>query len=229
MSAPPPSRSSRLWSHAHRLTIGGLCAVVLTAAGVGLALAEPTTTSAATNLAADNRTDRASRDLDRASAPSATPTSTAPTASPAPTTASPTLTSTTAGPTTSAPRQTTTRTTAKSSPKATATSVASACRRYTGYQRTACALLPRYGFGYGEMSALVPMWEHESGWDPASENASSGAYGIPQALPGSKMAAAGSDWRTNAATQIRWGLSYIKEVYGTPTQAWEFWQANYWY
>jgi hypothetical protein len=66
-------------------------------------------------------------------------------------------------------------------------------------------------------------------WDATAENPSSGAYGIPQALPGDKMASAGSDWATNPATQIRWGLGYIREVYGTPAGAWVFWQANNWY
>ena len=57
----------------------------------------------------------------------------------------------------------------------------------------------------------------------------SGAYGIPQALPGDKMAAYGSDWQTNAATQIKWGLAYIAGRYGTPCDAWSFWQSNGWY
>ena len=60
-------------------------------------------------------------------------------------------------------------------------------------------------------------------------NASSGAYGLVQALPGSKMASAGSDWKTNAATQIKWGVDYMKDRYGSPCGAWNFWQANNWY
>ncbi|WUW18900.1 transglycosylase SLT domain-containing protein [Streptomyces sp. NBC_01465] len=70
---------------------------------------------------------------------------------------------------------------------------------------------------------------HESGWDVTATNASSGAYGLVQALPGSKMASAGSDWQTNPATQIKWGLDYMDSTYGSPCGAWSFWQANGWY
>ncbi|MEV0095171.1 transglycosylase SLT domain-containing protein [Streptomyces sp. NPDC050738] len=70
---------------------------------------------------------------------------------------------------------------------------------------------------------------HESGWNVTASNASSGAYGLVQALPGSKMASAGSDWQTNPATQIQWGLDYMNDTYGSPCAAWSFWQANGWY
>jgi hypothetical protein len=79
------------------------------------------------------------------------------------------------------------------------------------------------------MPALDQLWAHESGWNQFAENPSSGAYGIPQALPGSKMVSAGADWRTNPATQITWGLGYIRDRYGSPSAAWSFWQANNWY
>ena len=75
---------------------------------------------------------------------------------------------------------------------------------------------------------LVDIWNRESGWRYDAENAS-GAYGIPQALPGSKMASAGADWQTNPATQIRWGLGYIKSIYGDPCKAWAFEEANGYY
>jgi hypothetical protein len=71
--------------------------------------------------------------------------------------------------------------------------------------------------------------ERESGWNYQASNASSGAYGLVQALPGSKMASAGADWKTNPATQIKWGLNYMNDRYGSPCGAWEFWQANNWY
>ncbi|MFE0193847.1 transglycosylase SLT domain-containing protein [Streptomyces sp. NPDC059008] len=71
--------------------------------------------------------------------------------------------------------------------------------------------------------------DHESGWNYKATNASSGAYGLVQALPGSKMASAGSDWQTNPATQIKWGLNYMNDRYGSPCGAWSFWQANNWY
>ncbi|MFE2543112.1 aggregation-promoting factor C-terminal-like domain-containing protein [Actinacidiphila glaucinigra] len=70
---------------------------------------------------------------------------------------------------------------------------------------------------------------HESTWNPYAVNPSSGAYGLVQALPGAKMASAGADWRTNPATQIKWGLDYMNERYGSPCGAWSFWQANHWY
>ncbi len=70
---------------------------------------------------------------------------------------------------------------------------------------------------------------HESTWNYRASNPSSGAYGLVQALPGSKMASAGADWQTNPATQIKWGLSYMDGRYGSPCGAWSFWQANHWY
>ncbi|MBA9007606.1 MULTISPECIES: aggregation-promoting factor C-terminal-like domain-containing protein [Thermomonospora] len=77
--------------------------------------------------------------------------------------------------------------------------------------------------------SLEELWEHESSWNERAENPSSGAYGIPQALPAEKLASAGADWRTSSPTQIAWGLSYIKARYGDPCKAWRFWQANHWY
>ncbi|MGV9883425.1 aggregation-promoting factor C-terminal-like domain-containing protein [Streptomyces sp. NPDC003006] len=70
---------------------------------------------------------------------------------------------------------------------------------------------------------------HESTWNYKATNASSGAYGLVQALPASKMSSAGSDWQTNPATQIKWGLNYMNERYGSPCGAWSFWQSNNWY
>ncbi|MFF4832105.1 lytic transglycosylase domain-containing protein [Streptomyces sp. NPDC001315] len=71
--------------------------------------------------------------------------------------------------------------------------------------------------------------DHESSWNYHAVNASSGAYGLFQALPASKYSSAGSDWQTNPATQIKWGLSYMDGRYGSPCEAWSFWQANHWY
>ncbi|MGA5700445.1 transglycosylase SLT domain-containing protein [Peterkaempfera bronchialis] len=70
---------------------------------------------------------------------------------------------------------------------------------------------------------------HESDWNVRATNPSSGAYGLPQALPGSKMASVASDWRTNPVTQIKWGLNYMNERYGSPNAAWAFWQTHHWY
>ncbi|MBT2499987.1 hypothetical protein J7E25_12885 [Agromyces sp. ISL-38] len=93
----------------------------------------------------------------------------------------------------------------------------------------AAGAIARYGWGDGEYRCLVLLWTRESGWRADAYNASSGAYGIPQSLPGSKMAAAGADWRTNAATQIEWGLSYIAARYGAPCGAWAHSEAYNWY
>ncbi|WP_351232020.1 transglycosylase SLT domain-containing protein [Streptomyces sp. NPDC002133] len=71
--------------------------------------------------------------------------------------------------------------------------------------------------------------KHESNWNHTASNPSSGAYGLVQALPGNKMATAGADWKTNPKTQIKWGLEYMNERYGSPCGAWNFWQANHWY
>ena len=86
------------------------------------------------------------------------------------------------------------------------------------------------GWGADEFhGCLEPLWEKESNWNYQAENSSSGAYGIPQSLPGDKMASHGDDWRTNPATQISWGISYIKDRYGNPCGAWSHSQANNWY
>ncbi|CAH0132433.1 hypothetical protein SRABI76_00333 [Microbacterium oxydans] len=87
----------------------------------------------------------------------------------------------------------------------------------------------RYGWGSDQFSCLSSLWTKESGWNYQAYNADGGATGIPQALPGSKMASAGSDWQTNAATQIAWGLDYISRGYGTPCSAWSHSQAMNWY
>jgi hypothetical protein len=100
---------------------------------------------------------------------------------------------------------------------------------YGDPQGIAAALLPKFGFSSSQMTCLVPLWKGESGWRWNAENASSGAYGIPQSLPGAKMASAGSDWRTNPATQIAWGLGYIRDSYGSPCGAWDFKQSHGWY
>ena len=91
------------------------------------------------------------------------------------------------------------------------------------------ALLPAFGFGSGQFSCLDSLYVGESGWDVHADNPSSSAYGIPQALPGSKMASAGADWADNPETQIRWGLGYIKARYGTPCGAWGCKQGHNWY
>ncbi|MGV1035112.1 MAG: lytic transglycosylase domain-containing protein [Microbacteriaceae bacterium] len=85
------------------------------------------------------------------------------------------------------------------------------------------------GWGEGEFSCLVELWAHESGWRVNAGNAVTGAYGIPQALPGSKMASVADDWATNPATQITWGLGYVSGRYGTPCGAWGAFQDKGWY
>jgi hypothetical protein len=96
-------------------------------------------------------------------------------------------------------------------------------------QQIAQAMLGSYGWSASQFSCLQPLWNAESGWNASASNPSSGAFGIPQALPGSKMASAGADWQTNPATQIRWGLGYIRSVYGSPCSAWSHEEAYGWY
>ena len=79
-------------------------------------------------------------------------------------------------------------------------------------------MLGDFGWGQGQFGCLDSLWMKESGWSTSASNGSSGAYGIPQSLPGSKMSSAGPDWQTNPATQIKWGLGYIKERYGSPVR-----------
>ncbi|MGW1545223.1 aggregation-promoting factor C-terminal-like domain-containing protein [Streptomyces sp. NPDC002309] len=91
-------------------------------------------------------------------------------------------------------------------------------------QSMAAAMVP--GDQFQCFSNIV---DHESDWNYLAVNPSSGAYGLFQALPGSKMSSVGSDWQTNPATQIKWGLNYMNDRYGSPCGAWSFWQANHWY
>jgi hypothetical protein len=89
----------------------------------------------------------------------------------------------------------------------------------------------QYGWTGSQWDALETLWTGESGWRTDADNPNSDAYGIPQALPGSKMASAGSDWKTNPATQIKWGLGYIKSRYGSPRAALNAWNSRnpHWY
>jgi hypothetical protein len=103
------------------------------------------------------------------------------------------------------------------------------CAEYSGNREIGCSLLAEFGFDIDQMPALDALWSRESGWNHLAHNGSSGAYGIPQALPGNKMASVANDWETNPATQIRWGLGYISDRYGDPDAAWAFFQANGWY
>lgn len=93
----------------------------------------------------------------------------------------------------------------------------------------AMELMPEYGFDASQFSCLDSLWAGESDWDYTATNPSSGAYGIPQSLPATKMATAGADWETNPITQIRWGLQYISDAYGTPCAANSFKAGNNFY
>jgi hypothetical protein len=96
-------------------------------------------------------------------------------------------------------------------------------------QQIAMGMLGSYGWSTSQFGCLNSLWNAESGWNVTATNPTSGAYGIPQALPGSKMASAGADWQTDAATQIRWGLGYIQSLYSTPCGAWSHEEADGWY
>ena len=97
---------------------------------------------------------------------------------------------------------------------------------YQAYARQRCN---DYGWSESDYYSLVALWNKESGWNPTSRNRSSGAYGIPQALPAGKMASAGSDYLTNYQTQINWGLGYIKGRYGNPSNAYNHLVSRGWY
>ena len=97
---------------------------------------------------------------------------------------------------------------------------------YQAYAKQRCKEI---GWSDNDFNCLVSLWNRESGWNPTACNRSSGAYGIPQALPASKMAAYGSDYLTNYKTQINWGLGYIKGRYGSPSNAWSHFQRKGWY
>ena len=107
--------------------------------------------------------------------------------------------------------------------------IPASCAVYTGHKATGCAELLKAGFGLDQMPCLDKLWTKESHWNPKAHNPSSGAHGIPQALPASKMAKYGSDYMTNPTVQIRWGLSYIKGRYKTPCAAWAHSQSTGWY
>ncbi|HIV59215.1 MAG TPA: hypothetical protein H9902_14790 [Candidatus Stackebrandtia faecavium] len=107
--------------------------------------------------------------------------------------------------------------------------IPSDCDEYSGNRAVGCARLLDDGFGLDQMPCLDKLWTKESGWNHKASNPSSGAYGIPQALPGSKMGDVASDWETNPSTQVIWGLGYIKDRYGDPCGAWEYSQNNGYY
>ena len=91
------------------------------------------------------------------------------------------------------------------------------------------ALLSEFGWSQDQFGCLDSLWERESHWNVYADNPNSSAYGIPQALPGSKMSSAGDDWATNPITQIRWGLGYIEDRYGSPCGAWGHSESHGWY
>ncbi|WP_027764290.1 lytic transglycosylase domain-containing protein [Streptomyces sp. CNS606] len=99
----------------------------------------------------------------------------------------------------------------------------------SSYTTAEVQAMARQIVGAGQFQCFSNIVDHESGWDYTATNPSSGAYGLMQALPGTKMASAGADWRTNPATQIKWGVNYMNDRYGSPCGAWDFWQANNWY
>jgi len=107
--------------------------------------------------------------------------------------------------------------------------IPASCDEFSGNRAIGCTLMLDAGFKISQFSCLEKLWEKESGWNHKAENRSSGAYGIPQALPGDKMKSAGSDWESNPATQIEWGLGYIEGRYGTPCSAWAHSQDVGWY
>jgi hypothetical protein len=91
-------------------------------------------------------------------------------------------------------------------------------------QEIAASIVPA-----NQLASFDQIISHESGWNVTATNPSSGSYGLGQALPASKMASAGADWRTNPTTQIKWAYNYMNTRYGSPNQAWDWWQTHHWY
>jgi hypothetical protein len=214
-------RAPRTSPSAHRIVVSAFSFVILGAGTTGILLGGQDPAAAVDLAVVSDRATHATRGLDRTAPPTVTPAGTG--------TPAGTATTTAAAKAASGARPKVTKPAATATTTRGAVTVPSSCRQYSGNQRIACGLLPKFGFATSEMSALIPMWNHESNWNQYAQNPSSGSYGIPQALPAEKMASVAADWRTNPATQIRWGLGYIKGRYGSPSQAWAFWQANSWY
>lgn len=107
--------------------------------------------------------------------------------------------------------------------------IPTSCNQYSGNRAIGCALMLDAGFGIAEFPCLEKIWTKESGWNHRAENKSSGAYGIPQAYPGNKMSTVADDWKTNPATQIKWGLGYVKKRYHSPCGAWSYWSSHHSY
>jgi flagellar biosynthesis GTPase FlhF len=118
---------------------------------------------------------------------------------------------------------------AKKAASRSATRDASSFSVQTSYTVAQIQAMARQMVPSAQFQCFSNIVNHESSWNYKAVNASSGAYGLFQALPGSKMSSVGSDWQTNPATQIKWGLSYMDGRYGSPCEAWSFWQANSWY
>ncbi len=230
MSASPPSNAptSHRRNRSPRTRLYRTLTLGLLAASVGGAVFAGTTlngsdtrpasaTADAASVVTGSPTDRATADVANRDFARTSPSPSASSASPSATKAPP------------APVRRTTTAPKPAAPVAPA--IPAGCSGYTGVQLTACTLLPAYGLSTSEMPSLATLWDGESGWNVYASNSSSGAYGIPQSLPGDKMASAGPDWQTNAATQIRWGLQYIVGTYGTPSNALAQWESRspHWY
>ncbi len=119
--------------------------------------------------------------------------------------------------------------TARSAAKASATAPAAGVPDPDTAQAMGLAAVKARGWGMEQYDCLVALWNRESHWNVYAHNTSSGAYGIPQSLPGEKMATVADDWQTNPATQIEWGLRYIEGRYGSPCGAWAHSEAVHWY
>ncbi|CAM5283245.1 transglycosylase SLT domain-containing protein [Streptomyces fumanus] len=118
---------------------------------------------------------------------------------------------------------------AKKAASRSATRDASSFSVQSSYSVAQIQAMARQMVPSGQFQCFSNIVDHESSWNYKAVNASSGAYGLFQALPAGKYASAGADWQTNPATQIKWGLNYMNDRYGSPCDAWSFWQANHWY
>jgi cytoskeletal protein RodZ len=201
-----------------RLTI----AMASGAAASRVSAGSPTTSALAmTNVATSKGTKPAKTDARKSAKTDAKSTA----KSTAKTTAKRTKSTTSASTTKAASATPTASSTATSSRTATSSTATSD----SSPQQIAQSMLSGYGWDGGQWTYLYQLWEKESGWSVTATNPGSGAYGIAQANPASQMDSVGSDWQTDATTQIKWGLEYIKDRYGSPAAAWAHETADGWY
>lgn len=206
---------------------GAAAAFVVTGAVVGVDLARGDAEPAPNAAAATSAAPSAAPTTKAAASAAATPTAAKPTA--AKPVAKPTASTSAAKPASPKAKASQEVASARSAMTASRSKARVVKKANESPRQTGRRLASAKGWGGQQFACLDKLWTKESDWTVTADNPTSDAYGIPQALPGSKMASAGAGWRNDAETQIRWGLSYIDDVYGTPCSAWAHSRATNWY